>query len=159
SKGPGYVRTGEIVIPVDENVPEEQRPGFIVDGQQRLAAIREAHVDSFPICVSAFITDDVREQMEQFILVNSTKPLPKGLIYELLPETTAALPSLLQRRRPASQLLTRLNLDEGSPLKGRIQTATNPKGVIKDNSILKMLDNSLSEGVLYRLREGAGGTP
>ena len=50
--------------------------------------------------------------------------------------------------------LTRLNLDEASPLKGRIQTVTNPGGIIKDNSILKMLENSLSDGVLYRLREG-----
>ena len=32
-----------------------------------------------------------KEQTEQFILVNSTKPLPKGLIYELLPGTEATL--------------------------------------------------------------------
>jgi DGQHR domain-containing protein len=155
-----FTRAGELVIPIDETAPEEKRPGFIVDGQQRLAAIREASVDSFPICVSAFITDDVREQTEQFILVNSTKPLPKGLIYELLPGTGALLPSLLQRRRLPALLLTRLNLDDGSPLKGRIQTVTNPGGIIKDNSILKMVENSLSDGVLYRLREGgADGGP
>ena len=94
-------------------------------------------IDAFPICVSAFITDDVQQQTEQFILVNSTKPLPKGLIYELLPGTGALLPSLLQRRRLPALLLTRLNLDEASPLKGRIQTPTNPGGIIKDNSILQ----------------------
>jgi DGQHR domain-containing protein len=152
--GNAYTRTGEIVIPIDDAVPEEERPGFVVDGQQRLAAIREASVEAFPICVSAFITDDVREQTEQFILVNSTKPLPKGLIYELLPGTGALLPALLQRRRLPALLLTRLNLDDRSPLKGRIQTVTNPGGLIKDNSILKMVENSLSDGVLYRLREG-----
>jgi DGQHR domain-containing protein len=85
-RGP-YSRIGTLVIPVDPNTPEEKRPGFIVDGQQRLAAIRDAEVDSFPLCVSAFITDDVREQTEQFILVTSTKPLPKGLIYYRLPGT------------------------------------------------------------------------
>jgi len=73
----------------------------------------------------------------------------------LLPGTGALLPALLQRRKLPALLLTRLNLDEASPLKGRIQTVTNPEGIIKDNSILKMIENSLSDGVLYRLREGS----
>jgi DGQHR domain-containing protein len=158
AKGPQthYSRMGELVIPIDPSWNPEQRPGFVVDGQQRLAAVRDAEVDSFPICVSAFITDDLSEQTEQFILVNSTKPLPKGLIYELLPGTDAALPSLLARRRLPAGILSRLNRDDASPLKGLIQTATNPSGAIKDNSILKMLENSLSDGVLYRVRQGMG---
>ncbi|MDY7231536.1 DGQHR domain-containing protein DpdB [Hyalangium rubrum] len=151
-----YSRMGELVVPVDESLPEERRPGFIVDGQQRLAAIRDANVAQFPVCASGFITDDVREQTEQFILVNSTKPLPKGLIYELLPNTDAQLPSLLSRRKLPSLLLTRLNTRDSSPLKGMIQTATTPGGIIKDNSILKMLENSLSDGVLYRMNQAGG---
>lgn len=147
-----YTRTGILVIPIDAEVEEEDKPGFIVDGQQRIAAIRDAEVESFPICVTAFITNDVREQTEQFILVNSTKPLPKGLIYELLPGTTATLPTMLERRRFPAQLLDMLNNQEDSPMKGRIQTPTTPEGSIKDNSILKMLENSLSDGVLYRFR-------
>ena len=147
-----YSRPGFIVIPVEEDVPDERKPGFIVDGQQRLAAIREATIERFPICVTAFITNDVSQQTEQFILVNSTKPLPKGLIYELLPKTTAQLPSLLNRRRLPAQLLERLNLDISSPLRGMIHTATNPTGLIKDNSILKMLEHSLSDGVLYKFK-------
>ncbi|MCY1073967.1 DGQHR domain-containing protein DpdB [Archangium lansingense] len=148
-----YARPGFITIPMEENLADERKPGFIVDGQQRLAAIREASIESFPICVTAFITNDVSQQTEQFILVNSTKPLPKGLIYELLPKTTAQLPSLLNRRRLPAQILERLNLDLSSPLRGMIQTATNPTGVIKDNSILKMLENSLSDGALYKFRQ------
>jgi DGQHR domain-containing protein len=147
-----YIRTGILVIPVDDEVEPEDKPGFIVDGQQRIAAIRDAEVESFPICVTAFITNDVREQTEQFILVNSTKPLPKGLIYELLPGTTALLPTMLERRRFPAHLLDLLNNEDGSPMKGRIQTPTTPGGFIKDNSILKMLENSLSDGVLYRFR-------
>lgn len=151
-----YSRAGELVIPVDPTWAPEDRPGFIVDGQQRLAAIREAQIDSFPICISAFITDDITEQTEQFILVNSTKPLPKGLIYELLPGTDTQLPSLLARRRLPAAILARLNRDKASPLHEMIQTATNPEGIIKDNSILKMLENSLSDGILYRIRQGMG---
>lgn len=128
----------------------------MVDGQQGLAAIREATISSFPICVTAFITDDQQEQAEQFILVNSTKPLPKGLIYELLPNTQTRLSGLLERRRFPSYLLNRLNRDEGSPLQYKIQTPTTPQGVIKDNSILQMLEHSLSDGVLYRFRDLRG---
>lgn len=151
-----YSTPGELLIPVDDAALDEERPGFVVDGQQRIAAIRDATIDTFPICASAFITDDLAVQTEQFILVNSTKPLPKGLIYELLPGTDATLPSLLHRRRLPSRLLSRLNIDQGSPLRGAVQTPTNPNGMIKDNSILKMLENSLSDGVLYRVRQGAG---
>jgi DGQHR domain-containing protein len=151
-----YARTGELVIPFDNDSRKNDRPGFIVDGQQRLAAVRDAKVKSFPICVSAFITDDIAEQTEQFILVNSTKPLPKGLIYELLPGTDATLPTHLARKRVPATILTHLNRDAVSPLLGMIQTPTNPEGVIKDNSILKMLEHSLSDGLLYRVRQGMG---
>lgn len=154
-----YSRPGVLSIPVEEEMTDDKKPGFIVDGQQRLAAIREAVIESFPICVTAFITDDVSQQTEQFILVNSTKPLPKGLIYELLPGTNARLPSLLDRRRLPAVLLERLNLDEGSPLHKMIQTATNPHGLIKDNSILRMLEYSLNDGVLYRFNSGGGDSP
>ncbi|HZH17006.1 MAG TPA: DGQHR domain-containing protein DpdB [Archangium sp.] len=153
-----YSRLGVLVIPLGKKeLPDERKPGFIVDGQQRLAAIRDATVDHFPICVTAFITDDIRHQTEQFILVNSTKPLPKGLIYELIPKTDAQLPPQLRRRRLPAQLMEQLNLDSGSPFHGLIHTATNPMGVIKDNSILKMLENSLMGGALRNFHHSATG--
>jgi DGQHR domain-containing protein len=153
-----YSRWGTLIIPLS-NSDETSKPGLIVDGQQRAAAIREARIDSFPICATAFIASDDREQREQFILVNSTKPLPKGLIYELLPTTEMKLPVLLQRRRFPAQLLARLNSDSESPLKGKIRTPTTPTGVVQDNSILKMLENSLSDGLLYRFRDLATNEP
>jgi DGQHR domain-containing protein len=158
SAGPksDYSRAGVLVIPKVETANEDELPGFIVDGQQRIAAIRDAAIESFPICVTAFITDDIREQTEQFILVNSTKPLPKGLIYELLPNTEATLPTLLARRKLPAYLVARLNHDENSPLHKMVQTPTNPTGVMKDNSLLRMLENSINDGLLYRLRSGYG---
>lgn len=153
----GFVRSGTLVIPVDATSNDEDKPGWVVDGQQRTAAIREARVKAFPICVTAFITDSDAEQRSQFILVNSTKPLPKGLIYELLPTTTGTLPAALQVRRFPAYLLERLNYDEDSPLRQMIHTPTTPTGVVKDNSILKMLQNSLSDGALYRYRDPATG--
>jgi DGQHR domain-containing protein len=143
-------RVGEIVIPVEKDQPDEDKPGWIVDGQQRSAALREADIEGFPVFVTAFVAEHVAEQRSQFILVNSTKPLPKGLIYELLPETPAEdLPVVLLRRRYPAILLERLNLDEDSPLRLRIKTPTIIEGDIKDNSILTMLSASLEDGALY----------
>jgi DGQHR domain-containing protein len=152
-----YARNGVITIPVDPSLPDTEKPGWVVDGQQRIAAIRDANLKHFPICAIGFVANSDREQREQFILVNSTKPLPKGLIYELLPATEAKLPTLLQRRRFPAQLLDRLNYDEDSPLREMIRTPTTTRGLIKDNSLLKALENSLSDGVLYRFRGPEGG--
>jgi DGQHR domain-containing protein len=165
---------GHLLIPRGNGDPRGL-PGWIVDGQQRAAAIREADLDSFPVFVTAFITDSVAEQREQFILVNSTKPLPKGLIYELLPSTDVQLSTNLQRKRFPAYILERLNFDSRSPLHRAIQTPTTPfldprsgprqkgprsdqlQGFIKDNSVLRMLENSLNDGALYRFKQCGDG--
>jgi DGQHR domain-containing protein len=146
-----YARHGTLTIPISEDAADE-KPGWIVDGQQRTAAIQDARVESFPICVTAFIAESDEEQRSQFILVNSAKPLPKGLIYELLPGTIGTLPPQFQAREFPSRLLYRLNFLVDSPFYRLIQTPTNPDGIIKDNSILKMLEDSLSDGALYFFR-------
>ncbi len=152
--GPGdYTRTGTLVIPVDDSTPEESRPGWIVDGQQRTAAIREARVNSFPVCVVSFITADIEEQRSQFILVNETKPLPRPLIDELLPTTNGMLPKRLALRVLPNQIIERLNYDEDSPLNGMIKTQTMPEGFIAANSMIQALKSSLSDGALYRYRD------
>ena len=89
--------------------------------------------------VSAFITKTDEEQREQFMLVNSTKPLPKSLLNELSPYTNGRLPSELQAKKFASYLTLCMNFEDG-PLNGRIKTATNPSGTIADTSIIKMID-------------------
>ena len=157
SRAHGYSRVGTLVIPLDPTEDEGDRPGWIVDGQQRTAAIREARIGEFPVFVTAFITDDDAEQRAQFILVNSTRPLPKSLIYELLPTTEGTLPVTLETRRFPARLLERLNWDEDSPLEGMIATPTTTRGLIKDNSMLRMLGNSLTDGALYRWRDSRTG--
>jgi DGQHR domain-containing protein len=153
-KGTGYSRSGTLTIPLGG----EEKVGWLVDGQQRAAALREANVGLFPVCVIGFVADSVDEQREQFILVNSTKPLPKGLLYELLPQTDGLLPEALRKYRLPSQLLERLNRDDDSPLRGLVRTPTCPEGVLKDTSLLKMLDNSLGNGGLYFFRDREKGT-
>lgn len=142
---------GYLIIPVSED-SEYQKPGFIVDGQQRTAALRDAEIESFMMPVSAFIAHSDEEQREQFMLVNSTKPLPKTLLHELAPYTKGRLPSELQAKKFPSLLTQRLNFGE-SVLKGKIKTATNPDGVIADNSMINMINASLRDGALYRFRD------
>ena len=146
-----YARSGILEVPLGFDLLDEEKPGWIVDGQQRSAALRDARISQFPVCVVGFIANGLEEQRQQFILVNATKPLPKGLIYELLPSTDGKLPLALARRRLPSLLAEHLNYDSESPLQGMIRTPTNGNGIIADNSILKMLENSLTDGVLYNL--------
>ena len=148
-----YSVPGTLSIPIEPDLADEDKPGWIVDGQQRTAAIREAHVKSFPVSVVAFITEGFEEQRAQFILVNATKPLPKSLLYELLPATSDWLPSQLQKRQLPARIVERLNHDPDSPLQAMIQTPTTPDGVIKDNSILRALESSITDGALYRWRD------
>jgi len=147
-----HAAPGVLVIPVDDAWDDSEKPGWIVDGQQRSAALREAQLDQFPIFITGFVAANDDEQRSQFILVNSTKPLPKGLIYELLPATTGVLSRQLERHRFPAKLLERLNQDEDSPLRSLINTPTTVEGVIKDNSVLRMIEHSLSDGALYHLR-------
>ncbi len=75
----------------------------MVDGQQRSAAIREARVEAFPICVTAFITESAAEQRSQFILVNSTKRCQRAS------STNCSLP-------PSAPCLLRFNCGGSLPL-------------------------------------------
>lgn len=153
-----YATTGEILIPVDESLPEHEKPALLVDGQQRSAAVRDADLAEFPVAAVGFIATTEDEQRSQFILVNNTKPLPKGLIHELLPETSGPMPERYARRQLPAAIMTRLNVDRDSPFRHVIQTPTSPNGYIKDNSVLKMVENSLFEGALYQYRNPTTGT-
>ena len=155
----GSIRHGVLQVPVDPKTPAELKPAWIVDGQQRIAAIQEADIDSFPVSVVGFQAKDDRDQRDQFILVNSTKPLPTGLVYELLPTTGALLPERLRRRQFPAYLVERLNYDAASPLRGMVRTQTNSAGVIKDNSVHRMLENSLNDGILYWFRDPINDEP
>ena len=148
---------GTIVIPRHTRNGNLRKPGQVVDGQQRIAAVRESDLTSFPMFVTAFVAADEADQRGQFLLVNSAKPLPKPLIHELLPDTQIRLPANLRWKKYPTSLMQRLNRDDDSPLKGMIRTPTTPDGVLNDNAIIRMLENSLNDGVLHRYRDSSSG--
>lgn len=123
------------------------KPGFVVDGQQRLTALSQIQRSSFEVFVSCVICDSEEELRRQFILINNTRPLPKSLIYELLPEVDA-LPKRLTSRAFAAKLAEMLNYRMESSLQGLINMHTNPSGVIKDTSLQKVIMNSVDSGAL-----------
>lgn len=128
------------------------KPGFVVDGQQRLTALGQTRRDDFQLFVSCVLCSSDEELRRQFILINNTRPLPKSLIYELLPRVDA-LPRRLNSRAFAAALAERLNYDQSSSLRGTIHMHTNPTGVIKDTSIQKVIMNSTDSGAIRDLAD------
>lgn len=123
------------------------KPGFVVDGQQRLTALAKTGRDDFEVFVSCVVCDSEEELRRQFILINNTRPLPKSLIYELLPEVKA-LPKRLTSRALAAKLVELLNYRQQSSLHGLIAMHTNPGGAIKDTSLQKVIMNSADSGAI-----------
>lgn len=123
---------------------------FVVDGQQRLSALSDLPNKDFEVFVSGILCENDEELRKQFILINNTRPLPKPLIYELLP-TVDGLPSRLSSRSDAAALVERLNYEEGSSLRGQIKQHTNPTGVLQDTVMQKLIMASLSDGALREL--------
>jgi DGQHR domain-containing protein len=130
-------------------IPEDEICGQIVDGQQRATALSSLEKDNFEVSVNAFITDNVDEQREQFLLINNTKPLSKSLISELIPEVDSELPSILKDKKTPNKLISILNNQVHSPFYQTIKTHTFPEGYIKDNTVIKGLQSSLSNGILF----------
>jgi len=150
SRGPnvddGVVAAGSLEIPLPAN--EGPKPAWIVDGQQRSLALRRSKNRSFPIPVAAFVADTVALQRDQFVRVNNSKPLPSGLVTELLPEISAPISPRLSQRKLPSALVDQLNQAEESPLKGLIRrpsmsTSERKAAVITDTSLVKGLEEAL----------------
>ncbi len=156
--GPSAIGTLEIPIPRSG----EQKPAWVVDGQQRSLALLKARNKSLRVPVNAFVADDVELQREQFLRVNNTKPLPRGLITELLPEVSGILPSRMAARQLPSKLTEQLNLLKDSPFAGMIRRASSEKerhAVITDTSLVAALSESLNHptGSLFPYRNLATG--
>ncbi|MEE5053293.1 DGQHR domain-containing protein DpdB [Pseudomonas alliivorans] len=125
----------------------ESKPGFVVDGQQRLSALATMKKPGFQVFVSALICKDYNELRQQFVLVNNTRPLPKSLIYELLP-TVDGLPERFTSRKFAARIIDLLNFLPNSSLFGEIKQHTNPRGVLSDMAMQKFVMNSANDGAI-----------
>lgn len=135
------------MVEVEIRVKGDEKPGFVVDGQQRLTALSALRKPGFQVFASLLLCKDYNQLRQQFVLINNTRPLPKALIYELLP-TVEGLPERFSSRSFAASLVDRLNFTKGSSLRGEIRQHTNPVGVISDIAVQKLIMNSASDGAM-----------
>jgi DGQHR domain-containing protein len=158
SRGPhvsdGLAEAGTLEIPVPFN---GRKPAWIVDGQQRALALARCSNPQLPVPITAFVADDVGLQRDQFVRINNTRPLPRGLVTELLPAITTPLPERMSARKVPSALCDALATDPGSPLRGLIRRPSTPAGaagtaVITDTAVVDMVQARLSTGCLLRYR-------
>ena len=148
--------TGTILIPLPSE-DEAPAPGLIVDGQQRFLALRKANRLDFPVAVSAFITNDHEVLAEQFVRINSARPLKRALLSELLTGLPQSVVPHLSHRQVASQICDELNKRCDSPFHGLIRrpssgASVNGSAPITDTSVVNMLEESLSKpsGCLFK---------
>ena len=126
---------------------EKKKPGFVVDGQQRLSAFSTIEKSNFEVFVSALLCKNIDELKQQFILINSTRPLPKTLIYELLPSVDG-LPEKYTTRKFAAKIVSELNHRSDSSILGQIKQHTSSTGNISDTAMQKLISNSASDGAI-----------
>jgi len=148
-----YSTAGTLEIPIKES---EFKPAWIVDGQQRALALSKCNKPHLPISITAFVAKELEIQREQFIRINKTKPLPKGLIDELLPTVTSKLPADLSARLIPSRIVEVLNFEPKSPFYGLIKKASTENDerfspIITHNSLINILKTSIRNhtGCLY----------
>ncbi|MCP4611712.1 MAG: DGQHR domain-containing protein [Planctomycetes bacterium] len=161
SIGDGSSVAGVLEIPIRTN---GQKVAWIVDGQQRTLALMKCKNNNVVVPLTGFVSDDFEVHRTQFLLVNKVKPLPAGLINELLPVVNTALPPSLAKNRIPSALCNILNKDPESPFKDLIirqstDRRKNKQAVIADNSLIQVIRNSLNSvhGCLYQYKNVATG--
>jgi DGQHR domain-containing protein len=158
----GLAAAGMLKIPL--NSRNGEKPAWIVDGQQRVLAISRCKDKSFPVPICAFIADDVEMQRDQFMRINNTKPLPRGLVTELLPQVSSPLPPHMAIRKVPSALCDLLNRHSKSPFRNLIRRPSSGKedtkqAVVTDTVVVKMIEESLTQasGCLFAYRNIASG--
>lgn len=162
SRGPGnddgLATAGVLEIPfvTDEGVA---RPAFIVDGQQRSLALARTSRTHMPIPVAGFVAEDLVIQRDQFLRVNTVKPLPVNLVTELLPEVFGAPSPRLSARKLPSALVDMLNQDPQSPFHQLIRrpssdSKADKRPAVTDNSLVESFKESLGSpsGVMFPYR-------
>ncbi|HEY3546906.1 MAG TPA: DGQHR domain-containing protein DpdB [Propionicimonas sp.] len=167
SRGPsttdGLATAGTIEIPIPGD-PDAPRPAWIVDGQQRSLALAQTRHSDLPVIVVGFVAPNLELQRDQFLRVNTVKPLPSGLVTELLPEIVAAPSPRLSARKLPSALVDVLNQDPASPFYGLVKRASgdpaDKRAVVTDNSLVEALRESLESpsGALFPFRNYSSGT-
>lgn len=158
----GLAEAGTLELPIPAH--GSSKPAWIVDGQQRALALSRCRRRDLLVPVNAFVATDLEVQKEQFLRINTTKPLPRGLVNELLPDVETVLPQHLAARRAPARLCEILNRDPESPFFGLVyrssmRTRGKQRPPVNDTSLIVMIHESLTNpaGCLFPYRNIATG--
>lgn len=155
SRGPapddGLAQAGTLEIPLPD--PGEAPPAWLVDGQQRALALARSNRPDFAVPIVAFVASQLQVQRDQFIRVNSVRPLPRALLTELLPETDLALPRWMAARKLPSAIVDALNNSPESPFHRLIKR---PSGRARDAEAGVINDTALVEMIRSRVHDAGG---
>lgn len=143
------IEDGRLLVDVSQGVP-----GWLVDAQQRLAAVRTLD-RPFDLLVTAFIAPSYAELRRNFIRINTVRPLPKQLIYEILPSISGMSPRYSLATN-AAMVTDTLNQRDGSSLRGLIRQETTKRGILSDTVLHNVVARSLTTGALQPMREDTG---
>lgn len=151
-------QSGTLKLPI---FPQGERIAWIVDGQQRALALANTKNSTLPIPIVGFVSQNLDDQREQFILINKVKPLPNRLINELLPSSRSMLlPREISIRKLPSEICYLLNDDENSAFYKKIKRFSIHKSqaYINDSSVIQMIRNSISNplGALATFKDQNG---
>ncbi len=96
---------GELSFDFDVDLPENERPAFVVDGQHRLLGMAHLEQEDLPILVSALLDAGPDEQAFQFIVINNkASRVPSDLVRSLIVDfNEEALQDRLQTARVSLQ--------------------------------------------------------
>jgi len=148
---------GKLSIPLGG----EERPAWIVDGQQRSLALSRCQHSDLSVPVIAFLTVDVATMRDQFIRINNARPLPRGLLTELLPTVTSSFSAAIHRKRTGAVLCSWLAERSDSPFYGLVKRSTtrSKSAVVTDTSLINAIQSNLyhPSGCLFTYLDASTG--
>lgn len=108
-------------------IPDDNKIGWVIDGQHRLAGAHNANVD-VEFFVIAYIDLPLEEQVRQFVTINTeSKGVPTSLIYDLLMYLPANKTPAEVAQEKTTEIAHILRKDETSPFYAKISVVTSPK--------------------------------
>jgi len=144
-------------------LPENERIGYVIDGQHRLRGIEESTLQpgTFPVLLSAFHDVSTQFQLTQFYALNQTVPINPSQLALLRRELGIALSPKEARKRAISTVLQYLQEKPNSPFlpEKHVKSAVY-KGQLDITVVERMIDRAVKNTDLkFRWRPNAEEIP
>jgi DGQHR domain-containing protein len=146
-----------------EALPEEERIGYVIDGQHRLRGIECSTLaeGTFPVVVCAFHGISSRFQLEQFYALNQTVKISSTQLALLRRELGYELPPKEAYKKAISRVCERLQEFQGSPFQPEKHVGTAIyKGPLSITVVESMIERAIKTTSLkFRWKQNANEIP